>query len=1164
MADPAKKRSNPATSRGGESHTRGAKAPRLATRDGPTEGRGGKPRSPPAGGNKTASGPLAAGTSKAGPSNLSPKTGASDAANLGPAKQTRYNCEDCGKAFYTKNGLTRHRPACGTVERTKCQYCGSEFSSFTGVRLHEHRAHAAAVNDEKRERLKRPESELMQIMARIEAATIKGQPFIDRMVSDTGLTRDQVRHRRNKPVYKEYLCAAKEIQTNNLPFPRPVPSAGAARASAHVETPNIEGESVHTETTAEQSPQDITNKEDSEDDGDGKTPRAHIVVTPILQNGGTKRQRNESMSPLMQPTPRRARCDHDLTPPHAQPKTQVTVNHQLRSYLVTEREAAAADGLGHVVELCNAGLELANVQLGPYIDDWIKKHFPEQRGGKKGEKKGNKPPQRNYAQITTGRGPRAEGFKKAQDLFNKNRSSLAEKIISGTPLDEKEVTPPIDEVERLYRGILESPAREVTDVHNKPLTEDTKTFLPFRQDEIENAKTSWGNSAPGADGITVSSVKRANNRVLSVLFSIILIRNVHPVCFRRSRTTIIYKNGQRCDPANWRPLTIGSALQRLMHRAMANRIREVIALSTNQRGFTAVDGTLANCMVLQAYIRNRVGAGKGYCVVSLDVRKAFDTVGHGSVVGALRRFGIDEGSIRYILSTLTTSETAIKVGGEQTGSIQIRRGVKQGDPLSPLLFNMVIDELLSRLNDGNRGGTILPGVKVSAMAFADDIILLEDEEVNLPLTLSEVVEFAGARGMVLNPGKCSAMVVGSVKGSLVPRKEYGLKIDGRRVAMVTEVNSFRYLGHDASVGGILRPSLTNLPSWLSNLKRSPLKPDQKLIIIKNYIIPKLFYGLQTPKVTGASLRSVDRLIKGSVKAVLHLSVHTPDAALYAAIRDGGLGIQQLRLNVPRVFLNRLVKLLDLNEDRALMAALQSDCTRELMHRLEGLAGEVPAVQLWRERLATSPILSGMENSSDDTASRSWLQEKPKGWTGRDFVRAVQLRTNNLPTAGTMYASAASKMCRAGCSRVESLCHVLQQCPSTHWERIRRHNEVAKKVARHCRTKGWTTLEEPYVRHRDGTLFKPDMAIMKGDRVVVADVGVNWEGNIPLHQIYNNKKAVYDNAKFLEAARELWPNKPIEVHAIILGAREFGLDVMRRLRLFFLSVRPFVAPVYNRC
>ncbi|CAH2020242.1 unnamed protein product [Acanthoscelides obtectus] len=83
MADPAKKRSNPATSRGGESHTRGAKAPRLATRDGPTEGRGGKPRSPPAGGNKTASGPLAAGTSKAGPSNLSPKTGASDAANLG-------------------------------------------------------------------------------------------------------------------------------------------------------------------------------------------------------------------------------------------------------------------------------------------------------------------------------------------------------------------------------------------------------------------------------------------------------------------------------------------------------------------------------------------------------------------------------------------------------------------------------------------------------------------------------------------------------------------------------------------------------------------------------------------------------------------------------------------------------------------------------------------------------------------------------------------------------------------------------------------------------------------------------------------------------------------------------------------------------------------------
>ncbi|CAH2021384.1 unnamed protein product [Acanthoscelides obtectus] len=83
------------------------------------------------------------------------------------------------------------------------------------------------------------------------------------------------------------------------------------------------------------------------------------------------------------------------------------------------------------------------------------------------------------------------------------------------------------------------------------------------------------------------------------------------------------------------------------------------------------------------------------------------------------------------------------------------------------------------------------------------------------------------------------------------------------------------------------------------------------------------------------------------------------------------------------------KLLDLNEDRALMAALQSDCTRELMHRLEGLAGEVPAVQLWRERLATSPILSGMENSSDDTASRSWLRRSLRaGQVGTSFARST--------------------------------------------------------------------------------------------------------------------------------------------------------------------------------
>nr|CAI5827087.1 unnamed protein product [Callosobruchus analis] len=155
----------------------------------------------------------------------------------------------------------------------------------------------------------------------------------------------------------------------------------------------------------------------------------------------------------------------------------------------------------------------------------------------------------NYGGKNRGSGSKAETYKKAQDLYHKSRNSLVAKIVSGTALETTEETPSLQAVEDLYGGILERPA-----------TEDRNTYKPFSSDEVEKAKTSWATSAPGADGITTSSGLATRNEILCVLFSIILMRNPHLICFRQLRTTLIYKAGQRSDPNNWRPQTIGSAL----------------------------------------------------------------------------------------------------------------------------------------------------------------------------------------------------------------------------------------------------------------------------------------------------------------------------------------------------------------------------------------------------------------------------------------------------------------------------------------------------------------------------------------------------------------------------------------------------------------------------
>lgn len=153
------------------------------------------------------------------------------------------------------------------------------------------------------------------------------------------------------------------------------------------------------------------------------------------------------------------------------------------------------------------------------------------------------------------------------------------------------------------------------------------------------------------------------------------------------------------------------------------------------------------------------------------------------------------------------------------------------------------------------------------------------------------------------------------------------------------------------------------------------------------------------------------------------------------------------------------------------------------------------------------------------------------------MRAVQLRTANLATKGLPYIPAGERKCRTGCDKIESLAHVLQACPTTHYERIKRHNSIVAKVARHCRRKGWTTEVEPRVRHVDGQLFIPDLAVHQpNSTLTICDVQVCWESTRTLAESWDRKRLVYDNFKFREAAARKWPNLELEVLPLLLGAR----------------------------
>lgn len=167
---------------------------------------------------------------------------------------------------------------------------------------------------------------------------------------------------------------------------------------------------------------------------------------------------------------------------------------------------------------------------------------------------------------------------------------------------------------------------------------------------------------------------------------------------------------------------------------------------------------------------------------------------HSSIDRALIGMGIDDNIRAYIISDLSSSKNNIRVGKANTRDIHIREGVKQGDPLSPIPFNLVIDELLDEINRSPFKGSITDeSLKLGAMAFADDLIVLLDKENHEQVQLDRNISFLKRREMEVNTSKsrCISAVVSNKK--LVIRSKPFLKVNEQNIGMVTAISTMRYL-----------------------------------------------------------------------------------------------------------------------------------------------------------------------------------------------------------------------------------------------------------------------------------------------------------------------------------------------------------------------------------
>lgn len=240
-------------------------------------------------------------------------------------------------------------------------------------------------------------------------------------------------------------------------------------------------------------------------------------------------------------------------------------------------------------------------------------------------------------------------------------------------------------------------------------------------------------SALGPDGVSVGALSRWDSKgvkIAQLMHDIIRISRV-PALLKESRTTLIPKavgKAELADISNWRPITISSVLTRILSGCIRSRLADALPVHPSQRGFIDSPGCTEKLTVLDGLVRSAASSPGCLAVMFIDLRKAFASVSHQHrSQEVLRQRGVDPGTRRLIRSAYTKTFTRIGLRGGATGPIEIRIGVKQGDPLSPHLFNLALDPLLYALEADGAGVKVGP-LTVTTLAFADGLVISSDSD----------------------------------------------------------------------------------------------------------------------------------------------------------------------------------------------------------------------------------------------------------------------------------------------------------------------------------------------------------------------------------------------------------------------------------------------------
>ena len=391
---------------------------------------------------------------------------------------------------------------------------------------------------------------------------------------------------------------------------------------------------------------------------------------------------------------------------------------------------------------------------------------------------------------------------------------------------------------------------------------------PTFAETIEAIKSMKNHKAPGEDLITAELIKYGGNTLhtqIHMLIGQIWDEEKIPTEWNRAIITPIHKKGSKLQCANYRGISLLNVTYKLLTKLISKRLEKYTEsiLGDYQCGFRQNRSTTDHIFTLRCILEKCHEYNIPIHQLYVDYKMAYDSIKRKFLYETLQEFGIPNKIIRLVHMTLNKSKSKIKIQGEYSREFEIRHGLRQGDSLSCILFNITLERVIRNIHINTREtitryflrdnehqqttGTIY-NQPIQYLAYADDIALIGKSKKDITQSFIELEDASIKAGLEINTQKTKYMYTSTSKEEA--QTENVIKV---RNHTFEKVNNFKYLGATITENNEIlaeikaRITACNKAYYSSHnmLKNKNISRKTKKNIYKTIIRPVVTYGSET-------------------------------------------------------------------------------------------------------------------------------------------------------------------------------------------------------------------------------------------------------------------------------------------------------------------------------